>query len=190
MLRRRTILLTALLTPQAARAAGPDLWDTLRAGAVALFRHANAPGTGDPPGFRLNDCATQRNLGDTGRNQAVAIGTRFRAERVTVTQVLTSQWCRAIDTAEIAFPGLPRPDPVFNSFFDDRTPEPAQTAAAKARIAGWTGPGTLVIITHQVNITALTGIVPSEAEGLVLQPAPSGFVLRGRLPFPAGKGQN
>ena len=182
MLPRRAVILAAALPPLAARAGGPDVWDALRRGAVALFRHANAPGTGDPPGFRLNDCTTQRNLGAAGHAQAVALGARFRAERVPVARVLTSQWCRAIDTAERAFPGQGSADPIFNSFFDDRTQSPAQTEAARSLIAAWRDPGALVIVTHQVNITALTGIVPADGEGVVLQPEGAAFAIIGRIP--------
>ena len=56
-------------------------WAALREGAIVLFRHANAPGFGDPPGFRLDDCATQRNLDAQGRDQAVKIGDCFAASR-------------------------------------------------------------------------------------------------------------
>ena len=101
-----------------------EAWAALRSGAVVLFRHANAPGTGDPSGFRLESCSTQRNLGDEGRRQAVRIGERFRSENVRVGAVLTSEWCRAFDTAELAFPGMAQREPAFNSF---------STSAAKDR---------------------------------------------------------
>lgn len=185
-MRRRAFVLAGCLAPHVALAAELDVWDALRRGAVVLVRHANAPGTGDPPGFRLNDCGTQRNLGDVGRAQAAALGARFRAERVLVGRVLSSQWCRAVDTAERAFPGQVTHDPTFNSFFDDRSQDPVQSAAASALIAAWRGPGALVIVTHQVNITALTGIVPAEGEGVVLQPGTPAFAVIGRLPAPRG----
>jgi hypothetical protein len=129
-------------------------WDALRAGGtVALIRHALAPGTGDPPGFALGDCATQRNLSDEGRAQAARLG-----------------------EAEVW--------PPLHSFFGDPGTEPARTAEARAGVASWTGPGTLVLVTHQVNITALTGIVPESGEVIALVPAPdqpAGFVVAGRI---------
>ena len=71
-------------------------------GAVALMRHGDAPGgTGDPPGFNLNDCSTQRNLSIKGRQQAVRMGQRLKAERVRIGKVLSSPWCRCIDTAKL-----------------------------------------------------------------------------------------
>ena len=97
-------------------------WNALRAGGIALFRHANAPGVGDPPGMRLDDCSTQRNLDEDGRIQARRIGDAFRSRNIQMGAVLASQWCRATETAQLAFPGLVRVDPVFNSFFPPPTP--------------------------------------------------------------------
>lgn len=144
-----------------------DPWGFLRAGAIVLFRHANAPGVGDPPGMRIDDCATQRNLDAAGRDQARAIGREFAARGIDVGRVLTSRWCRAIDTAALAFPGRPVREPAFDSFFDRREERLRQTAAALRVLAEWRGPGALVAVTHQVNIAALTGISPVSAEGVV-----------------------
>lgn len=156
-------------------------WDQLRAGGVVLFRHANAPGIGDPPGFSLDDCATQRNLGAAGREQAARIGDRLRTERVVVTVVLSSQWCRALETARLAFPGMPKANSAFNSFFGDRSQEPQTTAEARRVILSWTGPGVLAVVTHDVNIRALTGIGPADGEGIVLRVGPNGFEVVGRI---------
>lgn len=147
----------------------PDLKD----GSIVLFRHAEAPGVGDPPGFKLNDCSTQRNLDDTGRAQARRIGAQIRAQGVRVGAVRSSQWCRTRETARLAFPQQDvHDDPDFNSFFGDSAGGAEQSARALATLRQWRGPGTLVVVTHQVNITALTGIVPGSGEGVVVQPAP------------------
>jgi hypothetical protein len=98
--------------------------------------------------------------------------------------VLTSQWCRTRETAALAFPGQVQDDARFNSFFADRTSEPAQTAAALATLQRWQGPGALVVVTHQVNITALTGVFPTSGEGVVVRPAVGdGLEVVGRLRF-------
>jgi hypothetical protein len=97
---------------------------------------------------------------------------------------MASQWCRARDTASLAFSGNVQTEPAFNSFFENRESEPAQTAAAKAILMKWKGPGALVVVTHQVNITALTGIVPSSGEGVVLQSAGNSLKVVGRIPPP------
>jgi phosphohistidine phosphatase SixA len=108
-MQRRTLITAALLAPAvhtraedgAANAATAAL---LRAGGVVLaMRHALAPGTFDPPGFRLGDCSTQRNLNDTGRAQARRIGQWFAAQGLQPGAVRSSPWCRCTETAELAF---------------------------------------------------------------------------------------
>jgi phosphohistidine phosphatase SixA len=174
----RVLLLIAMPLAAAADAAG---WNALRQGAIVLLRHADAPGSGDPDTLKLGDCTTQRNLGETGRQQARTIGQRFTAERVPIGQVLSSEWCRTVETAELAFPGRSQPSATFNSFFNDQRHEPAQTQQARALLSAWSGPGTLVVITHQVNITALTGIAPAPGEGVVLRIANGTMNVVGRI---------
>jgi len=145
-------------------------WEALRAGAIVVFRHAQAPGGGDPTGLMLDDCSTQRNLSAEGRAQARRIGERLRQERVAVGAVWASQWCRTRETANLLGSGPVRDAVAFNSFFSEREREAAQTATARAAILDWRGPGSLVVVTHQVNITALTGIFPASGEGVVLRP--------------------
>ncbi|MGC5198741.1 histidine phosphatase family protein, partial [Aphanothece microscopica] len=157
--RRHTLLLptAAILAGGTHKASADDAaWAVLREGGLVLFRHAIAPGGGDPAGMRLGDCATQRNLDAEGRAQARRIGDAFRAQAAPVGAVLTSRWCRTRETADLAFPGLARDEPAFDSFFADRRTADAQTAAARDILLDWTGPGALVVVTHQVNITALT----------------------------------
>lgn len=156
-------------------------WSALQDGTVVLFRHANAPGIGDPPNFTLGICDTQRNLDAAGREQARRIGQQFRRQSIAVRQVLHSQWCRTRDTAQLAFPGIASDAPAFNSFFEDPARNQAQTASALQTLQRWQGPGVLVVITHQVNITALTGIVPASGQGVIVKPAPGGLTIVGRL---------
>lgn len=163
------LLPTGLIGSPPAIASEEAAWAALRDGAIVLFRHAHAPGSGDPPGFRIDDCATQRNLDSEGRAQARRIGDRLRAERVRVGAVLASEWCRALETAQLAFPSQVRREPMFNSFFDDPSKEPQFTELANKLLAAWRGPGTLVVVTHQVNIGALTGLAPTDGEGIVVR---------------------
>ncbi|QGW80816.1 histidine phosphatase family protein [Variovorax paradoxus] len=158
-------------------------WGALRNGDVVLFRHAEAPGIGDPPGMRLDDCSTQRNLDDTGRKQARRIGERFRERGIAVSTVLTSEWCRARDTATLAFPAIkPRVDSAFNSLFSDRSREPEQSARARALLLAWRGPGVLVVTTHQANISALTGVALASGEGVVMRSRQGALAVVGTLP--------
>lgn len=166
-----------------ARAQGSEAraWEELASGGIVLFRHANAPGGGDPQGMRIGDCATQRNLDAAGRDQARRIGAAFAMRRIAVGAVLTSQWCRTRETAALAFPGRAEDATAFNSFFSNRAAGPSQTAAARAILARWAGPQALVVVTHQINITALTGIVPASGEGIVLARDGDGWRVAGRI---------
>lgn len=152
-------------------------------GSVALIRHATAPGTGDPPGFRLGDCATQRNLSEQGRRQATELGQRLASAGVKVSAARSSRWCRALDTARLAFPEITvEPDPALDSFFGDAGSRAPQTEAARALVSAWEGQaGVLALVTHQVNITALTNIFPAEGEIVVLKPRAGEMGLVGRL---------
>lgn len=140
----------------------------------AILRHAIAPGTGDPPGFTLGNCDTQRNLDDRGRAQARAIGAAIRDAGVKVDHVLTSQWCRSAETAARLDLGPVREEAALNSFFADRSTEPAQTDALRRLLAGLPAEETAVLVSHQVNITALTGIYPRSGEVVILRVAEDG----------------
>ena len=160
------ILLIALfvLCTLPARAADDPatIWALLKEGGrVALIRHAaTTGGAGDPPGFRLEDCATQRNLTEQGRADAKALGARFRAHGIKVDKVLSSEWCRCRDTAALMDLGPSEIAPTFNNAFTLRDRVDQLTAGARAIVAAWKGPGTLVVHTHGANTRPLTGIDP------------------------------
>lgn len=154
-------------------------WSLLREGGkVILMRHAQTePGIGDPPGWRLNDCRTQRNLSDDGREQARRVGEAFRRERVRLDEVRSSAWCRCVDTAQIAF-GRHTVWPAINSFFQRDGAREQQTREVMAAVRELRGPGNWVLVTHQVNVTGLTGEVLSMGEVLVTRPDIRGRGLR------------
>ncbi len=152
-------------------------WEALeRPGMVAIMRHAIAPGIGDPANFRLGDCSTQRNLDERGRTQARAIGAAVRAAGIAVDRVLTSQWCRSRETAELLGLGPVEEMPALNSFFGDRSTRDAQTQALRAFLADLPEDQRVMLVTHQVNITALTGRGVSSGEVFVLDVAEDGRV--------------
>jgi phosphohistidine phosphatase SixA len=176
------LAITAVVASPGARADEAAAWEALRTGGVvALMRHARAPGVGDPADMKLEDCRTQRNLSEAGRAQARRIGEAFRERGVSVERVLSSAWCRSLETARLAF-GEAEAFAPLNSFFGQRKDEPEQTRRVRAAIAGWRGPGALAMVTHQVNITALTQAFPQEGEVLVLRPDGEGFTLVGKIP--------
>lgn len=155
---KRRLLLSFGLAAAAAGARTPA------PGAVLLLRHAATdPGVGDPPGYSLDQCATQRNLSALGRADARAIGAALATRGWVPRAIRSSRWCRCLDTAQGIAAGLgasaPQvtPWPALDSFFDDRAREPAQTAQLAARWRDLArSDGFELWVTHQVNITALT----------------------------------
>jgi len=186
IVRRREILLGTAASLLAARAGAQPaaLWPELQAGGAGiLLRHAQTEaGIGDPPGFRIGDCATQRNLSDDGRRQAQRIGAALAARAVRVDHVLSSQWCRCLETARLAFPKVTvEPYPALNSFFEDRSTEAQQTRELAARIAAIRARSNVVFVTHQVNILAVAGVAVGSGEAVLVRSTGGSVRTLGRL---------
>ncbi len=99
----------------------PDAWNLWKQpGVHAIMRHASAPGFGDPEGFTLGNCKTQRNLSETGREEARALGEAIRSQGIQLTAIFSSQWCRCLDTARELKLGKVQALPALNSFFQGR----------------------------------------------------------------------
>ena len=163
-----------------------EAWAALaKGGQVALIRHGNAPGTGDPAGFKVDDCKTQRNLDEAGRGQSRALGQAFRDRGVRVARVLSSPWCRCVETARLMAVGTVETS---TALLPDRDPaNSVRRAELKEMISSWRGPGTLVLVTHGFTIQALLGFIPGSAEVVVVRPQPgsgAGGELVGRIPAP------
>ncbi len=172
-MRRRDLGALALLPWLGAHAADDDaLAAALREGRCAiLLRHGQTvPGIGDPPGFRLDTCGTQRNLDDDGRTQARRIGAWFASQKLRPRAVRSSAWCRCKETAELAF-GKAEVWPALNSTFDDSALSPAATARLREALGSIPANGFEIWVTHQVNITALTGRSVASGEGYVVDAA-------------------
>lgn len=132
-------------------------------GFVLMMRHAQTePGIGDPPGFRIGDCATQRLLSAAGREQARRAGEAMRAAGIRIGEVLSSEWCRCQDTARLAF-GAYRTAPELNSFFDDASARDRRTSELHGLVRQHRD-GNLMLVTHQVNISAAFDSLTSPAE--------------------------
>ncbi|NRF65449.1 histidine phosphatase family protein [Aquincola sp. S2] len=177
-MRRRALMIVAAATPWPARATTEDdIAARLAAGgAVMAFRHALAPGTYDPPGFRLDDCSTQRNLNDQGRAQAQRIGEWFRRRGLVPAAVRSSPWCRCLDTARLAFGradpwaalGSPRAaaDAASDASGDGLRRALVAATARRGRFEVW--------VSHQFVLSALVGGATASGEGLLLDAASDG----------------
>ena len=133
---------------------------------IILIRHSLAPGGGDPAGFKINDCKTQRNLNRVGIKQSKKIGKLFKKNKVPIDQVLSSQWCRCKDTAKYAFKSY-KEFTALNSTFQSpyNRNETKQLKELYSFVKKWDGKGkNLVLITHYSIITAITNAVPSSGE--------------------------
>ena len=162
---RRAFLMTSLFALASKPSRSADPWEALRAKrAFVLLRHAIAPGTGDPAGLRLGDCSTQRNLSDEGRSQARNIGSLLRSQGIDRAAVYSSEWCRSLDTARLLELGPVSPQPLLNSFFGRPANGARQTEALKAWLSTRPVDLPLVLVTHQVNITGMTSVVPRSGE--------------------------
>ena len=127
---------------------------------VLMIRHADAPGVGDPAGYKLDQCATQRNLGEYGRKQSVAIGQWLADRKVQSAKVFSSAWCRCIDTATLMNKGPVMIEAALGSFFDDMRQRDTQNRALQSLIAANLKAfpkQPLIYVTHHVNIEAFTG---------------------------------
>ncbi|TAF54297.1 MAG: histidine phosphatase family protein [Oscillatoriales cyanobacterium] len=174
-------IMTATTTSDAATNAQTQAgWQLLQRGETGLvvaMRHAIAPGTGDPANFKLGDCSTQRNLSAQGRTQAQQIGAEFRNRNIKIARVLSSQWCRCLETAKLINLGKVEPLRTLNSFFSDSSKEARQTATIRKLIVdNRNTKGAVIMVTHQVNITALTNIVPQSGEAVILKSDPQGKI--------------
>jgi len=185
MLRFATALLLSLL---AATAHADDaLWAQLaKGGNLILMRHGlTTPGVGDPPGFKVSDCTTQRNLVDEGRAEAKRAGAAVKARNVRVLEVRTSPWCRCVETARIAFATEPVVDTMLSNLFTDPQNREAQVAAFRKFAATRPAGGNVALVTHGATIAAFTGINPGTAEMVIVSPdGKGGFSVAGRLPVP------
>ena len=144
-------------------------------GTVIFLRHAIAPGSGDPKNFDLDDCQTQRNLDEAGRQQARAIGKRIAAAKLNLAGIYSSEWCRCLETALLLDLGAVTPFDGLNSFYQNHAPRDATLFKLNSKLANLPHNGAPVImVTHYVTIQAIANIaVPSG--GAVLYDLTTGY---------------
>ena len=167
----------------AAASADAQLWQKLRSGGyIVLLRHGlTDPGAGDPSGFKLGDCGTERNLNAEGRAESKRLGESFRRRKIPVAQVLSSEWCRCKDTAELAF-GRYEVWPPLNNLFGRHENAAAQRRAILERARRFRGAGNLILVSHGSTIVQVAGVSPVMGEMVVMKPAGAGKLeLVGRM---------
>jgi phosphohistidine phosphatase SixA len=169
-----TALLISLLG-QSAMANELAIWDKIQGtnpkGYVLLLRHTIAPGVGDPENFKLNDCSTQRNLSQVGRDDAKAVGDWLKRRDIKISRVESSRWCRAKETAQLLGIGKVRLNSNLDSLFESKDPAKAiQTVRVKKQIVDWRNKsGLLVLVGHFVNIGAVAGVGVGSGEGVLVK---------------------
>jgi broad specificity phosphatase PhoE len=163
------LALVLALAASANAVADEKLWSLLKGGGqVVLIRHAvTTPGAGDPPRMKLEDCSTQRNLTDEGRRHAGRIGAEWRKRAIPVDRVVSSPWCRCLETARLAF-RRPEVSGALSNLFGYAENREPQVREMRALVAAHTGKGNLVLVTHGSTISALTGVSPGTGEMVIL----------------------
>ncbi|WP_296738729.1 histidine phosphatase family protein [Mesorhizobium sp.] len=180
---RLALALFLLVAPNLAHATDAG-WALLRGGGhVVLLRHAFVTGTTDPANFDIDNCSSQVNLSARGKQQASRIGALFAARAAPVDRVLSSRYCRCLDTARIAFEAEPQLFAPLDLLKTDPQEKAAQIAAVMKEIRDYSGSDNLVMVTHLENIVALTGISPREGEAVVVEPQGDGLKVLGRVTF-------
>lgn len=168
------VLAASLVAPSRAAQLLP-LSDLAKPGRVLMLRHALAPGIGDPPQFKLADCSTQRQLDAVGRAQAVALGQRLAAAGVPRARVWSSQWCRCLETARLLAVGDVVELPALNSFFGRAETAQSRLAELRRFLEGLPANGPpVILVTHQVTITAFTGEGIAAGAGALFEVRPGG----------------
>lgn len=185
-----TLLLVGALLSMSPLLANANLANDLGDGRHALLmRHADAPGYGDPAGYQLDKCSTQRNLGDKGREQAVMIGQWLSGQGINSAKVISSIWCRCLDTAKLINKGPVTTAPALGSFFDDMSLEKKQTQELEKLIQTQLkdNPKTpLILVTHHVNIQAYTGKVVNVGDMVLVKVDQNGKYLSHQI-YPSPK---
>ena len=146
-----------------------DILASLKEGNKLIFiRHAYAPGGGDPDNFDINDCNTQRNLSESGHQQAKNISNFFIKNKINFKKVYSSEWCRCKETAKIAFGDFETKN-FLNSFFSQKFAKnrKKQMNDLNNFVDNYKDDGNLVFVTHYVVISEALNYAPSSGEIVV-----------------------
>ena len=183
----RLFILTILMLAPISADANPILWSKLHEpGHFAIIRHASAPGTGDPDNFEIGECSTHRNLSAEGRKEAEAVGLDAKAGTINEALVYSSQWCRCLETARNLKLGEVKELPALNSFYQRYEDKAGNMKALRAFIsdnAVRESKTPIILVTHQVTISALTGTYTRQGETVIFRHIGDGEVeIVGKIP--------
>jgi phosphohistidine phosphatase SixA len=183
----RCLALLALIVALPAAASETVLTRLAEPDVHAIMRHALAPGYSDPANFDVEDCRTQRNLDARGRDQARRAGEMIRTAGVQVDEVWSSRWCRCLDTAREMRLGPVREVEALNSFFENRSDGPRQTEELMALLDAIPAERTVLLVSHQVNISALLGTATGSGEIVVFRYRDGVAEILGRVTVPIAR---
>jgi phosphohistidine phosphatase SixA len=144
---------------------------------ILLMRHADAPGFSDPTGYRLDQCSTQRNLGEFGKKQAERTGQWLSQQGIESAKVFSSPWCRCVDTATLLNKGPVVIDKSLGSFFESMGQSNQQTEGLRQLVQKTLKqfPKTpIIMVSHHVNIQAFTGVVLGSGDMVLVKIGPNG----------------
>ena len=165
------IFLICLTIPFTTFGIGLDDYRERPFGHILFIRHALAPGFGDPDHFQLRRCDTQRNLDEQGRNQARNLGKLLKNSGIPFDQIYSSQWCRCLETARLVNMGEVQELSSLNSFFQGIVPREATLASLRKFLQGLPANGDpVLLVTHQVTISAITGMSVSSGAAVAYDP--------------------
>jgi phosphohistidine phosphatase SixA len=175
------LLLFALVTSitPAAYAADEDVWALLKKpGHIILLRHSNAPGSmQESNDMDFKNCAIQRNLDDAGRAQAARIGDEFRKRKITKARLISSQYCRAVETAKLTRLGPVAQDRVLNQVFLADIPGMKEAGTKGRELMKIPARQLTILVTHVTNIQSMAGAKLDSGEMAVVHFDPSGEVI-------------
>ena len=163
------LIIFLFLTNEIKAGSKNQILENLRNGGNLIFiRHAYAPGSGDPDNFDLNDCSTQRNLNNSGKEQSKKIGNFFNEKNIPVDLVISSEWCRCKETALIAFNNFKTKN-FLNSFYSSKFSKNKNIQMKKLQdyINNWKSDKNLILITHYVVINEVLDYAPNSGEIII-----------------------
>jgi phosphohistidine phosphatase SixA len=191
MFKVRVALMAVALTVQSfgsiAFAADDEVWALLKKpGHVVLLRHSNAPGqVQESNDMDFKNCAIQRNLDADGRAQAGRIGNEFRKRGIKQVRLISSLYCRALETAKLMKLGPVTPQPVLNQVFLADISGMREAGTKGRALLKSAGKQLTVFVSHVTNIQSIAGVQLDSGQMAVVHLDSAGeVVIDGKITVP------